>query len=784
MKLTFKNRCGFIAKCFMIFMLIFSMMTSYGLKDVHAETDGQFALGRKIRYPGVLDPEHKGYYIHYMTYNGKVAYCIEASKKVPPIGSYGASVYSNDNLLKVLYYGFGGTGEQYAKNHGIEYLDEDDAYLNTHIMASYAYSGDIRGIKPGMTGWDIIMTRYNAILSFPSPNQPNITIPALNASYDPASDGQRTNTVRVNGTELQSASIALQSGVTCHNVTTGAVTQGVANLKGGDEFYLTSTNENTGSWTSEKAGISGIKLFEAVGFKFSDSTQAIATLNAKDPTQFVNMSVQWLDYGKLHLIKTQDTGKLLDGAEFSLKSISFEGFEKTLVVKDGEIIADHLPVGKYMLQETKTPDSYFTTKEVFEVEIRKDETTRKIVVNRLNPKGKIVIKKNWTGEIGSTNFADEKIAKFQLSASEDIYSALTLEKLYSKDEVVKEITIDGDKDTEAIIEDLPMGKYQLRETECSDGYDYDKEVKDIEFRQENFETKVYEKTFEFNNALTTTEIHKVDENGTLLKGAKLQVTDENGKVIDSFITGKNIIEMTDEIKNEVMNNGVYEMEETDEDKTVKTSIQAGSIDNTYKVTVTDGTKTTHIYTVDVNGDEMSHKITGLIAGAKYTLSEVEAPKGYATAKDQTFEAGADVDLNMIDADTKVEVSKKDITNNKELEGASLKVTDKDGKVIDEWVSTKEAHMIKNLEAGKTYTLTEVIAPDGYSIAQSIDFTVADTGDVQKVTMYDELLPASGGSPKTGDDQNNALFDLSATLAGFAIVIAGMVRSSSRKKKSN
>ena len=233
-----------------------------------------------------------------------------------------------------------------------------------------------------------------------------------------------------------------------------------------------------------------------------------------------------------------------------------------------------------------------------------------------------------------------------------------------------------------------------------------------------------------------------------------------------------------------MNNGVYEVENTDKDKTVKTSVQSGSIDNTYKVTVTDGTKTTHIYTVDANGDEMSHKITGLIAGAKYTLSEVEAPKGYATAKDQTFEAGADVELNMIDADTKVEVSKKDITNNKELEGASLKVTDKDGKVIDEWVSTKEAHMIKNLEAGKTYTLTEVIAPDGYSIAQSIDFTVADTGDVQKVTMYDELLPASGGSPKTGDDQNNALFGLSATLAGLAIVIAGMVRSSSRKKKSN
>ncbi len=784
MKQTFKNRCGFIAKCLMIFTLIFSMMTSYGFKDVHAENI-QLQVGRKIKYPSAWDPGNRDYSTNYMTYNGKVAYCLEASKKTPATGSYTLEVLTNDNLLKVLYYGYGGEGEQYARNHGVLYENDDDAYLNTHIMASYAYCGDTRGINTGTDAWNVIFSRYNKILSMPNPIEDKMTIPSLKATYDPASNGQKTNTVKCNGISTQNTAIKLQNGVTCHNVTTGAVTQGVANLKGGDEFYLTSTNENGGSWSSSVTMLNGRKLFNAIGFKTGSNTQMCGGIQAiKDPDATIQMNVQWLDYGKLDLIKTQDTGDLLDGAEFSLKSISFEGFEKTLVVKNGEIIADHLPVGKYMLQETKTPDSYFTTKEVFEVEIRKDETTRRIVVNRLNPKGKITIKKNWTGEIGSTNFADEKIAKFQLSASEDIYSALTLEKLYSKDEVVKEITIDGDKDTEAIIEDIPMGKYQLRETECSDGYDYDKEVKDIEFRQENFETKVYEKTFEFNNALTTTEIHKVDENGTLLKGAKLQVTDENGKVIDSFTTGKNIIEMTDEIKNEVMNNGVYETEDTDKDKTVKTSIQAGSIDNTYKVTVTDGTKTTHIYTVDANGDEMSHKITGLIAGAKYTLSEVEAPKGYATAKDQTFEAGAGVELNMIDADTKVEVSKKDITNNKELEGASLKVTDKDGKVIDEWVSTKEAHMIKNLEAGKTYTLTEVIAPDGYSIAQSIDFTVADTGDVQKVTMYDELLPASGGSPKTGDDQNNIIFGVTATLMGLAIAVLEMVRSSYNKKKSN
>ena len=105
---------------------------------------------------------------------------------------------------------------------------------------------------------------------------------------------------------------------------------------------------------------------------------------------------------------------------------------------------------------------------------------------------------------------------------------------------------------------------------------------------------------------------------------------------------------------------------------------------------------------------------------------------------------------MIDEDTKVEVSKQDITTNKELPGATLVVKDKEGKIVDEWVSTTKPHMIKNLIAGETYTLIETIAPDGYKIAQSINFTVQNTGEVQKITMYDELLPSSGGV-KTYDD---------------------------------
>lgn len=141
----------------------------------------------------------------------------------------------------------------------------------------------------------------------------------------------------------------------------------------------------------------------------------------------------------------------------------------------------------------------------------------------------------------------------------------------------------------------------------------------------------------------------------------------------------------------------------------------------------------------------------------------------------------DFDIVVIPKHTpfKIEVSKQDITTQKELQGAHLQVTDKDGKVVDKWVSGKEPYMIQNLFCGQTYTLTETIAPDGYKIAQSINFTVDGTGEVQRVIMYDELLPTSGGL-KTGDDSNISVITIIAILSGLGVITGLYIYS--RKKK--
>lgn len=135
---------------------------------------------------------------------------------------------------------------------------------------------------------------------------------------------------------------------------------------------------------------------------------------------------------------------------------------------------------------------------------------------------------------------------------------------------------------------------------------------------------------------------------------------------------------------------------------------------------------------------------------------------------------------MVDDTTKVEISKRDITSDTELAGATLQVIDKDGIVIEEWVSTNESHIIEaKLIAGKTYTLRETTAPEGYTIANEIQFTVNEDGSMTSVVMYDEPIPDVPDTP-TGDTANR--------LPGVLLIAAGLIMLAAagmnRKKKDS
>lgn len=124
-----------------------------------------------------------------------------------------------------------------------------------------------------------------------------------------------------------------------------------------------------------------------------------------------------------------------------------------------------------------------------------------------------------------------------------------------------------------------------------------------------------------------------------------------------------------------------------------------------------------------------------------------------------------VKLNVV---TVVEISKVDVTTGEELAGAHLELKDEKGNLIEAWVSTNESHVIEGLAPGK-YTLTEVIAPDGYELSkETVTFVVKEDGTVDgKVIMYN--TPETIEVPSTGTFKT-----ITTSLIGLLIIGLGSV----------
>lgn len=399
---------------------------------------------------------------------------------------------------------------------------------------------------------------------------------------------------------------------------------------------------------------------------------------------------------------------------------------------------------KYILRETKTPEEYVQAKEI---EFTAGENENQTLVMK-----------------------DKQVTISKTTVSGDEVTGALMQIKDEDGNIIDEWTFEGKVHyATGLVEGK---KYTLHEDLAPTGLNLANDIEfEVSYEKENQQVEMID---------TINEVSKVDEKGNLLKGAEMTVTSNKTKnIIDKWISGQHIFDVTDEMKAQLKENGKAEgMYVDDEDSTVQYSIAKNKGKDDYTVMfVKDGITT---YTnIDLDGNETRHMIQGLEAGEEYVLKETKTPNGYATFKTQTFtaEEGKDTVLSMTDEDTKIEISKQDITTKKELEGAKLKVTDKDGNVVDEWTSGKQPHMIKNLTVDQTYTLTEVIAPKNYKVAESIQFTVKDTGVAQKVVMYDELMPVVK-KVKTGDNSQIAFYMI---LAGLSICILGVIYAKKKIK---
>ena len=156
----------FIKFSLVVILLFGGVISSMASSSLHAETV-KLEKGSPIYYPSWLGNWSTNYYY----INGQLAYCLNSSRNEPVNNNSAyAEISNNMELLKVLYYGYGGPEDVFKDD---QVTNDTNKYLYTHIMASYAYSGDIYGGK----SWDDLLAngiglkwRYEQIQSMPIPS--------------------------------------------------------------------------------------------------------------------------------------------------------------------------------------------------------------------------------------------------------------------------------------------------------------------------------------------------------------------------------------------------------------------------------------------------------------------------------------------------------------------------------------------------------------------------------------------------------------------------------------
>ena len=370
-----------------------------------------------------------------------------------------------------------------------------------------------------------------------------------------------------------------------------------------------------------------------------------------------------------------------------------------------------LPLGKYYIKEKETAEGFVLDGKIREVDLTyRDQHTAEVTYStdwqNLRQRAEVsVIKKE-----KDTDRVLEG-AVFALCAKEDILNK-DGEVILKADTVIEEKATDKEGKL-LFAADLPLGySYYVKETAPAPGFVSTEEIKEFTFTYESAEKEKVDFEFTFENEPTVFEFTKTSlTDGTEVEGAKLQITDEAGKVVDSWTSGKE-----PHIIRELVVGKTYTMTET----------------------------------LPADGYVTAEEIT-------FTVED--------TGEVQKVEMKDDV--------TKVEISKTD-ADGKELPGAVLVILDEEGKEVERWISKEKAHYMEMLPIG-TYILREEKAPEGYLLAKDIKFEVKDTKEVQKITMVDEKEPEKpeeepptntpSDAPKTGDETQVGLW--------FALLLLGI-----------
>ena len=452
------------------------------------------------------------------------------------------------------------------------------------------------------------------------------------------------------------------------------------------------------------------------GYVSSDRTVEVTASYQGQEVPVVELASDFENEPTKIAVKKTDltTGVELAGAKLTVLDKEGNVVDSWTSVKGEEHLIERLTVGEtYTLREELAPYGYlkaeeitFTvedTSEIQKVEMKDDVPTGTLLINK---KGEFLEDVSLLDTIGGwishlfqyVTGALENVT-FEVYALEDIKHADgESADYYKKDELVGTITTD--ETGIAKLSGLPLGKYYVKEKETADGYVLDGEIREIDLTYVDQDTVEVTYSSDWQNARQRAEVRvlkKEKDSDRLLAGAvfaliaKEDITNKDGDVI----------------------------------------LEAGTV-------------------IEEKATDEKGELTfeaDLPIGFSYTVKETSPAPGFATTEEVqefTFTAessdkeSVSYEFTFEDEPTVFEFTKTSLTDGKEVEGAKLAVTDENGEIIEEWVSGKEPHIIRELVVGKTYTLTETLPAPGYVTAESIRFTVEDTAKVQKVEMKDDV----------------------------------------------
>lgn len=364
------------------------------------------------------------------------------------------------------------------------------------------------------------------------------------------------------------------------------------------------------------------------------------------------------------------------------------------------VFPEMLRYGTYYLRELQAPEGYLLNGEDLQFTVTDEAGWDNPLVIKFSDE-------NAMGQIELSKFEEGytqqlKGAVFEIRAAEDIVTPDGTIRL-KKGELADTLTTTGEGPV--LSKELYLGKYTLKETRQPDGF--------------VLSDKEYPVTLEYKDQLTPVVTESVTAYN---KATTLRIEKYRKGEADVSLSG---------VKFQVWN------EKTPDDKQVYATDSEGTITIKY-----------------------------LFPDSVYCIQEIETLPGYVL-DDTIYKVTVDKDgyvegeqlytLKLENDYTKYDITKSDLTTGQEVPGAQMEVREKEtGDVIDSWTSTKEPHRITDLVVGKTYVLTETVAPEGYLVAQDIEFTIPNTGEVQKIDMQDDVVMGQIRLHKTDADNGTGI----------------------------